>query len=42
MTPLAFVAGLALGITTGVVIALSLTWKREPEYEPFVELWGDV
>lgn len=32
MTPLAFVAGLAL----------SLTWKREPEYEPFVEPWGDV
>lgn len=30
------------GITTGGDIALSLLWKREPEYEPFVELWGDV
>lgn len=31
---------LALGVTVGVIIALSLVWKREPEYEPFEEPGG--
>lgn len=36
-----FLAGLALGAFLAVLLLMPQVWKKEPEYDPFIEPWGD-